>query len=1135
MLRFFKYIFLLFFTLVLLAVAVVGSGLYYLVVVEPGPEIEQANIESILGRESPVLYNDGQEKVGVLFQDYHRQYLMYDQIPKRFIQALVAAEDNRFFTHFGIDVAGITRAMIANFKAGRIVQGGSTLSQQTAKNLFKRESRSYEAKLKELLYALRLEYHYSKEKILEFYSNQFFVSGNGHGLGVAARYYFDKGPAELSLLECAFIAGSVKRPNYYNPFTKKNQKQVDLARKRADQRTGYVLGNMLKEGMITRQQYEDAIGRDIVFNKGKMAFALNSVMDMVKEGLASDVISEVLEEHGISNVSTSGVKIITTIDRELQEKTLYGLRKHLSRLDVRLHGFDREELQHIYADMEVVTKKELRPRDFVFGTLLSIDNRNSKEVSIKVSLGDALEPGVIDRQGLVRVLSALVKHKKNRWATMNEKKDMPLLLNELKVGDMVYVSVRNVDLAGAVQLDLERYPEVEGAALVMRKGAILAMAGGMENRFFNRAIDAKRLMGSTLKPFLFTAALQLGWNAVDLLSNRRDVFVFMDRPYFPRPDHHSPFDKVSLSWAGVSSENVAAVWLLYHLTDYLTPPRLREVAAQLDMAPRSDGKGKESYRQYRARIRDRFGIKVDRAALEQAAYDQAVKRLEADFLFENLGREYQQLQQLPYGLHFDQYAEAIRNQLAGPKLKEKERQELRLRIKLLKQSFLSMQPLLPLLRSQQKYFDQLLEEEDSFLSIFDSPPLIRPEGLLVQDEQGELIFTTKKTLPEKWQPVSDTAVLDRLRDLEPLQRKRFWDAFQIEGIVCACAIDQVQEQIERERIKLLAADPYSMEVLSAIRDFRVMVGLQYLIQLGKACGIESRLEPVLSFPLGSNVISLAESVRMYEALVSGYRYDFELPTSVKKPVGQDWEGQRDGLAVIDRIETQEGRVIYERSPAPVRVIDEKTTAAVTHILQNVISYGTGRYARDTVRLSSREPERQEELDSLNLPVPLMGKTGTANRFRNAAFLGYVPIPSEQDESVMVLDNGYAVGTYVGYDNNKPMVSGSTRISGSGGGLPIWSDIASALLEYEQAGERLDPVDLTFNGLGLRYPDSGQLFIPADPKQGGAVLQGRGGRRTQIGPDLPVILSYGPVGVGGHFEPARGFQPFWKNSSPAMGD
>ncbi|HDO30168.1 MAG TPA: glycosyl transferase family 51, partial [Desulfobacteraceae bacterium] len=195
--RFLKRLTLFLVVLAILSGIVGGATLYWLVAVNPGPEIKLSYIEGILGRESPVFYRDGKQKIGVLFQKAHRQYLPFRLIPKPFINAIVAAEDDRFFHHFGIDIPGIIRAMIANIKAGRIVQGGSTITQQTAKNLFKRKSRSYRAKLRELLNALRLEHYYSKDKILEFYINQFFVSGNGHGLGVAARYYFDKNVNKL--------------------------------------------------------------------------------------------------------------------------------------------------------------------------------------------------------------------------------------------------------------------------------------------------------------------------------------------------------------------------------------------------------------------------------------------------------------------------------------------------------------------------------------------------------------------------------------------------------------------------------------------------------------------------------------------------------------------------------------------------------------------------------------------------------------------------------------------------------------------------------------------------------------------------------------------------------------------------
>ena len=1141
MVRFVKYFFLFFLLVVVLLAAAAGGGLYYLVVLHPSPEISQENIKTILGRESPVFYNDGQEKIGVLFQDYHRQYLTYDQIPRQFIEALVAAEDNRFFHHYGIDPAGILRAMIANIKAGRIVQGGSTLTQQTAKNLFKRHSRSYRAKLKELLYALQLEYHYPKEKILEFYCNQFFVSGNGHGLGVAARYYFNKDPRDLSLLESAFIAGSVKRPNYYNPFTKKNRQQAELARKRALARSGYVLRNMLKLKMITRQQYEDAIADDLVFKQGRMAYALNTVMDLVKEGLNSASITRALEDHGISNVSTSGVRIITSVDHDLQAKTLYALRRQLSRLDVRLRGYSRMDVQREYAAMKLPHKKELRPGDFLLTTIRSISRKKQGRVEVVVDLGPAFEQGgIIDNIGFARILSAYVKHEGKRWTRVREKQDLPRLLHQLRPKDRVYVSVRDIGKDGTVRLDLERYPRIEGAALIMQKGAILAMAGGMENRYFNRAIDARRLMGSTFKPFLFTAALQLGWNSTDLLDNRRNVFVFMDRPYFPRPDHHSPFDRVSMSWAGVNSENVAAVWLLYHLTDYLTPPRLRQVAAYVDMAPRRDGQGEEeSYQQFSARIRDTFGIRVDREILDQAAYEQAVKNLETDFLFEDRAAQYAQLRELPYGLHFADYLVPIKEKLTrkkGKKIKEKERRELRLRKRLLTRSYLGLQPLLPLVEKWKNYYIQLREREDSFFSSFTPAAPTRPEGLLVEDETGRLILTMGKRLPENWYVVGDTAMLSRLEYLDAGEYDRFWKSVQLEGAVCACAYEQVQAEMERERLKLQGARPYSMEVLSRIRDYRVMLGLQYLIRLGRAAGIRSRLAPVLSFPLGSNVVTLSELTHMYETLVSGLSYQegHRGPDTINRTTngGQEFV---DGLAIIERIETPDGELLYARNPAVRRIVDADTSSAVSHVLQNVVRYGTGRYAGEHVRLHSTDPKKEAELKALDLPVPLLGKTGTANQFRNSAFVGYVPAPAADKDTVMAFPGGYTIGVYVGYDKNQPMKSGNTHITGSIGALPIWSDLADAVLEKEKAGDRFDPVDLQFDGLRLQYPDTGQLFVPVDPKQGGAVLQGRGGRHTRIAPDFPVILTYGIVGTGGRFDPARFFKPFWGNDQTVTGE
>lgn len=1114
------------FLLAFLAAGSAAGVLYWLVAVEPGKEIEQANIEKILGRESPVFYRDGKEKIGVLFQEAHRQYLPYDQIPKAFINALVAAEDDQYFQHYGIDILGIARAMLANFRAGRVVQGGSTITQQTAKNLFKRESRTYQAKLKEMLYALRLEYHYSKEKILEFYANQFFVSGNGHGLGIAARYYFDKEVAELTTLESAFIAGSVKRPNYYNPFTKTDEDAEARARTRAKERTAYVLGKMKQHGFINVAEYSQAIGSEIEFKRGRMSFALNTVMDLVKDGLAAPEVTNALDAHGISNISTSGIRVITTVDKELQERTLFTLRRELSRLDILLRGYDRDEVQQEYAGVNYSGDTLVTPGSFLFGRIgnIATDGQGGPLISVDFT-GYMLPTGVIVWEGLQDALASLVKNKKNRWSEAG-RKDLPMLLGELKQGDMVYVSVRPGEVNGMPILALERYSELQGAALVMKRGAIMAMAGGIENRYFNRAVAARRPMGSTFKPFLFAAALQLGWSATDMLSNRRDVFVFHDRPYFPRPDHISPHAEVSLSWAGVTSENLAAVWLLYHLADHLTPPRLQEVAAYLDLAPRT-GKEPESSAQFKRRIRDGYGIIVNQDSLQLAAYDRAIRNLEPDFLFDDRAAELARLKQLPYGLHFDRYARDLRVSMEAEEkgMSMREARELEIRQGLLARSFLALQPSMEALEQYRLHL-QITQapagEADPLAQLDSASGNLNTMGSFWEDESGQVIYSLRSS-PQNGHYLSESELRSRLEMLDSTTAEEFWQGVLVEGVLSSYAIRQVKAQMAREGKDLSAADPYSMEVLGSIRDYRLLVGLQYLIAMARKAGVTSKLEPVLSFPLGSNVISLIDAVRMYETIVTGVSYAGHL-----EPAADDDEGGAgEGLAIIDRLETEEGEIIYSREEVSRKVVDALDAASIAHILQNTVQYGTGRYARDNVRMSSADPERQKLLATLNLPLPLLGKTGTANDFRNAAFFGYVPVLTD-GETAMDLTGGYTVGVYVGFDDNRPMEKGSTRIAGSAGALPTWSGLASSILNLEGIGDQVDTVDLSFGGLPLRFPEVGQVFVPVDPERGGTVHSGRELLRASTAPGFPAILAYGRLNQNGTFEPDRFFRPFWKN-------
>lgn len=1100
-----------------LTLLVIGGGLYYLVVLHPGKEIAIENIQSILGKESPVLYSDGVTPLGVFFDDAHRKYVTWQQIPETFVNALVASEDNRFFKHFGFDAVSITRAAIKNYQAGRVVQGGSTLTQQTAKNLFKRSGRSYEAKLKELLYALRLEYHYSKEKIFEFYSNQFYVRGNGHGLGVAARYYFDKNVEDLTLLEGVFIAGSVKRPNYYNPFNRKSEEAKQEVRKRIKIRMAYVLKQMSLLGMVTPKEYKEAVAADLGFNEGQVGYALDYVMEMVKDAVTTDEVTEALEEHGISNLATAGVRVITSVDKALQEDTLYSLRHELSRLDVRLRGYDRDEVQAELAKTTYRGDLEVKKGAFLFGTIIDLQQSDtpSTGLHINIDFGGELGTGVIRRDGLTRTLTALVKWKENRWSDATET-DVPLLLEQLQSGDSVWVSVREIDEQGTVVLDLERFPLVQGGALILKNGMIKAMAGGVENRFFNRAVAAKRTMGSAFKPYLFAAALQLGWNTTDLLNNGRDVFVFQGQPYFPRPDHKSAAREVSMSWAGVKSENLASVWLLYHLCDRLSSDEFKNVAERVGLAPRFRNGKEEPYTLYRTRIRDKHGIVLNRSVLQEAAFTKAIQHLETDFIFEDRVEEYDVLKSLQYGLHFDKYREDIDRALSEPEIEKKQAEELRFRKGLLQTNYLSL-----VLRQQQlQEFRTTLSigsEEDPFALY----SFVQPAVLCYDKIRQQYAFVEREYL------TADQVIVDkdRLKSYfaaeSSVNQESFWADVWLDSTLTSAALSLVQKQVKLEHQRLSALSPYSLEVLSGVHDFRVLLGLRYLIEYGREMGIRSQLDPVLSFPLGSNVVTLLEMVRMYESLITGNVF----------LVGKKGGENGDLLTVLDRIETADGEIVYRADIKKKQLLAPEQRLALGHILENTIKFGTGRYAHNNARLPAEKNTNQEESGAMDLVIPLLGKTGTANNYTNASFLGFVPAISMRGDG-MIINGGYSVGVYVGFDNNLSMRRKNTRITGAGGALPTWTELVNTILREKYYAQKLDPVDLSFYGLTLLHDELGQLNLGVDQRNGGRLLN----PVLEIDENdrsYPSIMTFGELYDNGKYTPKRYFAPFWGDSKQVV--
>ncbi len=1093
-----------------------AASLAWLVVFSPGDQIKQGNIEKLLAVESPVFFSDGTTKIGVFFEKSHRQYTPFNRIPDYFVQAIVAAEDNSFFSHHGVDFKGLGRAFWANFKAGHVVQGGSTITQQTAKNLFKRQGRSVVAKIKEMLFALRLEYHYPKEKILEFYVNQFYVSGNGRGLGVAARYYFDKPVQELTMLECAFIAGSVKKPNAYNPFIKKDEDAAAQARSRAKARTGYVLLRLKSLGVINKQEYNDLRRLEIPFQQGETYFSISTVMDLVKEAMIEPAVQDAFLRHGIENIATSGISVYTTVEKEMQASALLGLRKELSRLDTRLKGYDRKAVQKKLVDLKFGNKRNLLVDGFLVGRIISIEEGSDPSVQVTFEKRDQAGParGIIDRKGLHQLLVPLVRYERNRWSEPRAS-DLNMLLNRLQVGDLVYVRVRGVKENGGYLLGLEKYPDLQGAILAFKEGRIKAMVGGMENRFFNRAVYARRPMGSVIKPIVYCAAIQLGWSSIDLLNNERNIFVYQNKPYFPRPDHHSPNKLVSLNWAGVKSENLATIWLLYHLCDHLSAGNFKEVVAELGLG-RQPG---ESYGRFKARVRDKYGILVNKEALLSAAYQKALIEMEPDLVFSGKLDEYEVLRTSHYGIGFDRYRiqnEAVlEDSYTDAEKSQRMGKEARTRDAILDRNFLRLQGM----RLELAAIKQQIAQE----------PLPSVTQLYRFGKSGRVAFFSFSPPGQDWRPMSAREAAN----LADFAGQSFWDDIYLDGQISNSTVALLTENLQREYEKLSALPPYSDEVLHNVPDYRVMVSLRYIIGLCRKLGVASKLDPVLSFPLGSNVITLLEVVKAYEGMAGAGVF-----------ISDDLSKSNVASIIIDRIEDSDGNIVYQPLLRKMAVVDQRSKIMVGDILRNVVKFGTGRLADREVRLHSASVERERQLAGLNLRVPVIGKTGTANRFTNASFAGMVPGFSA-DGQAFSIEDGYVVAAYVGFDDNSPMVHGSNRISGAGGALPVWNYLANDILQQKQYADTLDLVDFSFSNLAqvpLRYPDLGQIEVEVNQARGGrplaAGLFGKNNQHAGIKPvgnnwflsgtkEQATILTFGEVTVEGTVKPERRFKPYWR--------
>jgi penicillin-binding protein 1A len=315
--------------------AVAASSFLYYVLLKELPSV--AALKDYRPSIATRVYDDHNELIDEFFLE-DRKIIRYENIPEMVVQAFVAAEDARFFQHRGFDMQSISRAFLKNLAAGRIVQGGSTITQQVAKSMFLTPERSYIRKIREAVLAYKIDRYLTKEEILTLYLNQIYLGHGTYGIEAAAQGYFGKSARQLTLPEASLLAGLPKAPSTYSPF---------LSMEKARQRQAYVLDRMLEDGYIIQQQRDRVLAMPIhlrsVRPKDKVAaYFIENVRRYIQEKYGSDVLYK------------EGLEIYTTLDLSMQKHARDAVERGLQELDTR-QGYTSGRSQGALLCMDVKT------------------------------------------------------------------------------------------------------------------------------------------------------------------------------------------------------------------------------------------------------------------------------------------------------------------------------------------------------------------------------------------------------------------------------------------------------------------------------------------------------------------------------------------------------------------------------------------------------------------------------------------------------------------------------------------------------------------------------------------------------------------------------------------------------------
>lgn len=534
--------------------AVMGAGLLYGMVLRNLPDLQSvADYRPALT--SVVLDRKGRP-MGEFFEE-RRRIVPLEEVPPLVVQAFVAAEDDSFYEHEGIDVRSILRAAWANLRAGgEKVQGASTITQQTVKQLLLSSERTYTRKIREMILARRLERRLSKDEILFLYLNEIYFGSGAYGIGEAAYTYFGKEVKDLGVSEAALLAGLPKAPTSNSPHRHPE---------RAETRRRYVLERMREEGFVDEAGWQHAVENPPALREpiDRSAFAEAAYF-------TETVRQELVEALGNERVLRGGLSVETTADLELQQEATRAVRagleahdrrrgwrgpvRHVARQDVSEEAARLAEENDLLDD-EGQPVAELPEDRTLLGVVTSV-SRPKQRARV------AFAPG----------LEAVVPFEAVSWARPvdGDLREVKHVDQVFEVGHVARFRLAEGELgeAGEPAAELVQTPETQGALLSLELGTgdVLAMVGGydFEASEFNRAVQARRQPGSAFKPIIYAAALANGMTPASILYDRPVVYDDPESGFTWRPQNYGRrfLGPLTMSEALARSVNNATIHLL---------------------------------------------------------------------------------------------------------------------------------------------------------------------------------------------------------------------------------------------------------------------------------------------------------------------------------------------------------------------------------------------------------------------------------------------------------------------------------------------------------------------------------------------------------------------------------------------